>query len=57
MLFFHVLSKHVIYLNMTEFSFLQQVGLLYDDESLRSIIDMIADWTSNEREMLRRQVP
>lgn len=33
-----------------------QVGLLYDDESLQSIIDMTADWTKEEREMLRRKV-
>ncbi|KAL6626420.1 hypothetical protein ACP70R_030146 [Stipagrostis hirtigluma subsp. patula] len=33
------------------------VGLLYDNESLRSITDMIADWTDEEREMLRRKVP
>ncbi|KAK3159916.1 hypothetical protein QOZ80_1BG0052730 [Eleusine coracana subsp. coracana] len=33
------------------------VGLLYDDESLSSVIDMITDWTNEEREMLRRQVP
>ncbi|KAF6987968.1 hypothetical protein CFC21_005557 [Triticum aestivum] len=33
------------------------VGLLYDDESLQSIIDMTADWTKEEREMLRRKVP
>lgn len=59
MLFFHVLPKHIIYLNlnMIDFYFLLQVGLLYDDESLRTITDMIADWTSNERDMLRRQVP
>ncbi|KAF6982411.1 hypothetical protein CFC21_000802 [Triticum aestivum] len=33
------------------------VGLLYDDESLQSIIDMTSDWTKEEREMLRRKVP
>ncbi|TVU25991.1 hypothetical protein EJB05_28515, partial [Eragrostis curvula] len=33
------------------------VGLLYDDESLRAIVDMTADWTNEEREMLRRKVP
>ncbi|OEL24203.1 Glutamate--cysteine ligase A, chloroplastic [Dichanthelium oligosanthes] len=33
------------------------VGLLYDDESLRCITDMIADWTKEERDMLRRKVP
>jgi glutamate--cysteine ligase len=33
------------------------VGLLYDEESLQSILDMTADWTKEEREMLRRKVP
>ncbi|CAL4950540.1 unnamed protein product [Urochloa decumbens] len=33
------------------------VGLLYDEESLRCITDMIADWTNEERDMLRRKVP
>ncbi|TVU22648.1 hypothetical protein EJB05_32362 [Eragrostis curvula] len=33
------------------------VGLLYDDESLCTITDMVADWTDEEREMLRRKVP
>ncbi|XP_048620294.1 glutamate--cysteine ligase, chloroplastic [Brassica napus] len=33
------------------------VGLLYDDESLQTVLDMIADWTTEEREMLRTQVP
>jgi len=33
------------------------VGLLYDEESLQSIIDMTFDWTKEEREMLRRKVP
>ncbi|XP_039811683.1 glutamate--cysteine ligase B, chloroplastic-like [Panicum virgatum] len=33
------------------------VGLLYDDESLRCITAMIADWISEERDMLRRKVP
>jgi glutamate--cysteine ligase len=34
-----------------------QVGLLYDEESLQSILDMTFDWTKEEREMLRRKVP
>nr|KJB37542.1 hypothetical protein B456_006G209400 [Gossypium raimondii] len=33
------------------------VGLLYDEVSLQSILDMTADWTSEEREMLRNKVP
>ncbi|VFQ83959.1 unnamed protein product [Cuscuta campestris] len=33
------------------------VGLLYDDISLQSIIDMTADWTPKERDMLRNKVP
>ncbi|CAO2184996.1 unnamed protein product [Urochloa humidicola] len=33
------------------------VGLLYDDESLQNITDMIADWTNVEMDMLRRKVP
>ncbi|CAL4903069.1 unnamed protein product [Urochloa decumbens] len=33
------------------------VGLLYDEESLQSILDMTSDWTIEEREMLRRKVP
>jgi glutamate--cysteine ligase len=33
------------------------VGLLYDEESLQSILDMTFDWTKEEREMLRRKVP
>jgi gamma-glutamylcysteine synthetase len=33
-----------------------QVGLLYDEESLQSILDMTFDWTKEEREMLRRKV-
>nr|GME17432.1 glutamate--cysteine ligase, chloroplastic [Ipomoea batatas] len=33
------------------------VGLLYDDISLQSILDMTADWTMGEREMLRNKVP
>ncbi|CAH2078193.1 unnamed protein product [Thlaspi arvense] len=33
------------------------VGLLYDEESLQTVLDMISDWTPEEREMLRTQVP
>ncbi|XP_010540840.1 PREDICTED: glutamate--cysteine ligase, chloroplastic isoform X2 [Tarenaya hassleriana] len=33
------------------------VGLLYDEESLQSVLDMTADWTPEEREMLRKKVP
>ncbi|KAJ6810863.1 glutamate--cysteine ligase, chloroplastic [Iris pallida] len=32
------------------------VGLLYDEVSLQKVLDMIADWTKEEREMLRRKV-
>jgi len=47
-------SENVIYLLTIAVSL--QVGLLYDDESLRCITDMIADWISEERDMLRRKV-
>ncbi|XP_057749674.1 glutamate--cysteine ligase, chloroplastic [Arachis stenosperma] len=33
------------------------VGLLYDDVSLQNILDMTADWTPEERQMLRNKVP
>ena len=33
-----------------------QVGLLYDEDSLQSVLDMTADWTSEERQMLRNKV-
>ncbi|KZV31544.1 glutamate--cysteine ligase, chloroplastic [Dorcoceras hygrometricum] len=33
------------------------VGLLYDEVSLQNVLDMIADWTPEEREMLRNKVP
>ncbi|KAG7621478.1 Glutamate--cysteine ligase GCS2 [Arabidopsis suecica] len=33
------------------------VGLLYDDDSLQAILDLTADWTPAEREMLRNKVP
>ncbi|KAL6280372.1 hypothetical protein ACE6H2_017253 [Prunus campanulata] len=34
-----------------------RVGLLYDEVSLQNVLDMIADWTAEERQMLRDQVP
>ncbi|KAK4748607.1 hypothetical protein SAY87_015193 [Trapa incisa] len=33
------------------------VGLLYDDDSLQSVMDMTVDWTPQERQMLRSNVP
>ncbi|XVF52895.1 hypothetical protein PTKIN_Ptkin05aG0055100 [Pterospermum kingtungense] len=33
------------------------VGLLYDEVSLENVLDMTADWTPEEREMLRNKVP
>lgn len=33
------------------------VGLLYDEESLQTVVEMIADWTKEERQMLRNKVP
>lgn len=33
------------------------VGLLYDEVSLQNVLDMIADWTPEERQMLRNKVP
>lgn len=33
------------------------VGLLYDEVSLQNVLDMTADWTMEERQMLRRKVP
>lgn len=33
------------------------VGLLYDEVSLQNVLDMTADWTSEERQMLRNKVP
>ncbi|XP_017698922.1 glutamate--cysteine ligase, chloroplastic-like isoform X2 [Phoenix dactylifera] len=32
------------------------VGLLYDEVSLQNVLDMIADWTEEERQMLREKV-
>lgn len=33
-----------------------QVGLLYDEISLQNVVDMTADWTREERQMLRNAV-
>ncbi|CAK9276172.1 unnamed protein product [Sphagnum jensenii] len=33
------------------------VGLLYDEESLQGALDIISDWTDQERATLRRKVP
>ncbi|KAF9617648.1 hypothetical protein IFM89_037711 [Coptis chinensis] len=33
------------------------VGILYDEVSLQNVLDMTADWTSAERQMLRNKVP
>ncbi|KAB1223271.1 Glutamate--cysteine ligase, chloroplastic [Morella rubra] len=33
------------------------VGLLYDEVSLQNVLDLIADWTSEERQTLRDKVP
>ncbi|KAL6501695.1 glutamate--cysteine ligase [Orobanche gracilis] len=33
------------------------VGLLYDEVSLQNVLDMTADWTTEERQMLRNKVP
>ncbi|KAF3660845.1 Glutamate--cysteine ligase, chloroplastic [Capsicum annuum] len=33
------------------------VGILYDEASLQSVLDMTSDWTAEEREMLRNKVP
>lgn len=33
-----------------------QVGLLYDEESLKGALDIIRDWTNDDREMLRNEV-
>nr|POE97934.1 glutamate--cysteine ligase, chloroplastic [Quercus suber] len=30
-----------------------EVGLLYDEVSLQNVLEMISDWTSEERQMLR----
>lgn len=38
------------------FRFECQVGLLYDEVSLQNALDLIADWTAEERQMLRNQV-
>ncbi|KAL1551910.1 glutamate--cysteine ligase [Salvia divinorum] len=33
------------------------VGILYDEVSLQNVLDMTADWTPEERQMLRNKVP
>jgi len=33
------------------------VGLLYDDQSLKACLDIIQDWTNDERDMLRTKAP
>nr|ADE06226.1 gamma-glutamylcysteine synthetase [Hevea brasiliensis] len=33
------------------------VGLLYDEISLQNVMDMVADWTPEETQMLRNKVP
>ncbi|KAK4400815.1 Glutamate--cysteine ligase, chloroplastic [Sesamum angolense] len=33
------------------------VGILYDEVSLQSVLDLVADWTPEERQMLRNKVP
>ena len=33
------------------------VGLLYDDEALAEVSDLIADWTAEERQKMRDEVP
>ncbi|XP_057443737.1 glutamate--cysteine ligase, chloroplastic-like [Lotus japonicus] len=33
------------------------VGLLYDEVSLHNVLDMIADWTTEDRQYLRNKVP
>ncbi|KAM7278960.1 hypothetical protein ACFE04_006094 [Oxalis oulophora] len=43
------------YIDCTGMSF--KVGLLYDEVSLQSVLDMTADWTKDERQMLRNEVP
>lgn len=33
------------------------VGLLYDEQSLKGALDIIHDWTNEDRDMLRHKVP
>ncbi|KAJ1416118.1 Glutamine synthetase/guanido kinase, catalytic domain [Sesbania bispinosa] len=33
------------------------VGLLYDEVSLQNVLDMVADWTNEDRQYLRNKVP
>ncbi|KAI8535928.1 hypothetical protein RHMOL_Rhmol10G0213800 [Rhododendron molle] len=37
--------------------FIFQVGILYDEVSLQNVLDITADWTPEERQMLRNKVP
>lgn len=37
-------------------TFLSQVGLLYDEVSLQNVLDMIADWTTEDLQNLRNMV-
>jgi gamma-glutamylcysteine synthetase len=53
--FFYQLS-HSTNINSFSFSSKCQVGLLYDEVSLQNVLDLIADWTMEEREMLRNKV-
>lgn len=32
------------------------MGILYDEVSLQTVLDMTSDWTAEEREMLRNKV-
>lgn len=41
---------------LIRFSFKFQVGLLYDEVSLQNVLDLTADWTEEERQMLRNKV-
>ncbi|KAH9318664.1 hypothetical protein KI387_020433 [Taxus chinensis] len=34
----------------------QMVGLLYDETSLQTVLDLTRDWTKEERQMLRNKV-
>lgn len=33
-----------------------QVGILYDEVSLQNVLDLTADWTPEERQLLRNKV-
>lgn len=34
-----------------------QVGLLYDEQSLKNCLDIIRDWSNDDRGFLRKEVP